>query len=151
MTITYTYEIISVDQAARCMEVVYASEGNPTMHIGARLPFEGETLEAVVQMYAPVRYWEELKTPVATVNPGTGGNVVVPEPIAPTPADLAVQTRNALLAESDWTQLPDVPISAEQKAAWAAYRQQLRDITDQPGFPDNIVWPANPGFAATVA
>lgn len=36
--------------------------------------------------------------------------------------------RSALLAESDWTQLPDAPLTAEQKAEWAAYRQQLRDF-----------------------
>jgi hypothetical protein len=35
--------------------------------------------------------------------------------------------RNAQLAASDWTQLPDAPVDA---AAWAIYRQQLRDIDD---------------------
>jgi hypothetical protein len=55
-----------------------------------------------------------------------------------------------LLAESDWTQLPDVPLSAEQKTAWATYRQQLRDITAQPGFPNNINWPQKPGIPVTV-
>ena len=33
-----------------------------------------------------------------------------------------------LLKESDWTQLPDSPLSAEKKAEWAAYRQALRDL-----------------------
>lgn len=141
MNITYTYEVISVDQAARCMEVVYTSEGNPTLHIGARLPFEGETVESVVEMYAPVRYWEELKTPLVPVEVGTSGTKVV---TPPSPAVVVVAQRNALLAESDWTQLADVPLSAEQKAAWASYRQELRDLTDQPGFPDNIAWPVKP-------
>lgn len=50
--------------------------------------------------------------------------------------------RNQLLTESDWTQLPDVPLST--KEAWAAYRQALRDITEQPD-PFNITWPAVPG------
>lgn len=50
-------------------------------------------------------------------------------------------TRNALLASSDWTQLPDVPIAT--KEAWAAYRQTLRDLTLQPD-PTNIVWPQPP-------
>ena len=36
--------------------------------------------------------------------------------------------RDQLLAQSDWTQMADSPLSAEQKAAWAAYRQQLRDL-----------------------
>lgn len=41
--------------------------------------------------------------------------------------------RNGLLSESDWTQLADAPVD---KAAWAAYRQALRDLPQQPGFPD---------------
>lgn len=48
--------------------------------------------------------------------------------------------RNAKLAACDWTQLPDAPVDA---AAWAAYRQELRDITEQTD-PFNIVWPTVP-------
>ena len=51
--------------------------------------------------------------------------------------------RNAKLAASDWTQLPDAPLTAEQKAQWATYRQELRDVTAQPD-PFNIVWPVAP-------
>lgn len=47
--------------------------------------------------------------------------------------------RNQLLSSSDWTQLPDVPLAT--KESWAAYRQALRDIPDQPEFPLNVVWP----------
>lgn len=36
--------------------------------------------------------------------------------------------RNKILAESDWTQLPDAPLSIEQKQVWKTYRQQLRDF-----------------------
>jgi hypothetical protein len=49
--------------------------------------------------------------------------------------------RNALLAASDWTQLAD---STADKAAWATYRQALRDITGQEGFPWTIEWPTKP-------
>jgi len=45
--------------------------------------------------------------------------------------------RNKMLADSDWTQLPDAPVDA---AAWATYRQALRDITSQAN-PFNITWP----------
>lgn len=38
--------------------------------------------------------------------------------------------RNRLLAESDWTQLNDSPLAEDKRAAWAAYRQNLRDLTD---------------------
>lgn len=49
--------------------------------------------------------------------------------------------RDRLLQESDWTQLPDVPLAT--KDAWAVYRQALRDVTLQPD-PFNIVWPEKP-------
>jgi hypothetical protein len=47
--------------------------------------------------------------------------------------------RNHKLTATDWTQLPDSPLSPEQRAAYAVYRQELRDITTQPD-PRAIVW-----------
>jgi hypothetical protein len=49
--------------------------------------------------------------------------------------------RNSKLAASDWTQLAD---STADKAAWATYRQALRDATEQSGFPWTIDWPTQP-------
>lgn len=51
------------------------------------------------------------------------------------------QQRGTLLAASDWTQVPDAPVD---QAAWAVYRQALRDITLQEGFPFDITWPVPP-------
>lgn len=56
------------------------------------------------------------------------------------------QERNHRLGRSDWTQFNDSPLTAEQQAAWATYRQQLRD------FPNGLVitriedlsWPVEP-------
>lgn len=48
--------------------------------------------------------------------------------------------RNTKLENCDWTQLPDAPGDA---AAWAAYRQELRDITNQ-NDPFNLIWPQEP-------
>lgn len=48
--------------------------------------------------------------------------------------------RNTLLAETDYMALQDVLMSAEV----TTYRQALRDITDQEGFPENITWPTKP-------
>lgn len=56
----------------------------------------------------------------------------------------ALTKRATLLADSDWTTLADVPLSPQQKADWAAYRQALRDITAQPEFPQVIQWPVAP-------
>jgi hypothetical protein len=51
------------------------------------------------------------------------------------------QSRGEKLKDSDWTQVADAPVD---KAAWAAYRQALRDITSQAGFPWTIEWPEQP-------
>ena len=51
------------------------------------------------------------------------------------------ENRNAKLAFCDWTQLPDATVD---KAAWASYRQELRDITTAEGWPENITWPTQP-------
>jgi hypothetical protein len=55
--------------------------------------------------------------------------------------DLVRSERNAKLSACDWTQLPDAPVN---KDAWAEYRQNLRDVTQQAGFPWNVVWPQPP-------
>ena len=47
--------------------------------------------------------------------------------------------RDGLLTQSDWTQLPDAPVD---RTEWAAYRQALRDLPSQSGFPFDIAWPA---------
>lgn len=49
--------------------------------------------------------------------------------------------RNRKLADSDWTQLAD---STVDKAAWATYRQALRDVPAQAGFPHEVTWPELP-------
>lgn len=49
-----------------------------------------------------------------------------------------------MLAESDWSMLPDVILTKQQKADWIEYRRQLREIKLQSGFPDEIVWPKRP-------
>ena len=51
--------------------------------------------------------------------------------------------RNMILARSDWTQLPDAPLTNTETANWASYRQALRDITTQAD-PFNINWPVSP-------
>lgn len=57
--------------------------------------------------------------------------------------------RQRLLQESDWTQLPDVPLSEVQRKLWADYRQQLRDITHQP-LTSDIKWPTKPNILGVV-
>ena len=51
------------------------------------------------------------------------------------------EKRNSELKLSDWTQLSDAPVD---QSAWATYRQSLRDVPSQAGFPDNVTWPTKP-------
>lgn len=53
-------------------------------------------------------------------------------------------SRGEKLKECDWTQVADAPVD---KAAWATYRQALRDVTGQEGFPWTIDWPEQPQLA----
>ena len=55
--------------------------------------------------------------------------------------------RNTLLSESDWTQMPDSPLSDSKKAEWATYRQTLRDLPSaQSNITDlnDIIFPTKP-------
>jgi hypothetical protein len=51
------------------------------------------------------------------------------------------QQRNSLLSACDWTQLPDALVPA---APWTTYRQELRNVPAQVGFPWDVVWPEAP-------
>jgi hypothetical protein len=57
-------------------------------------------------------------------------------------ASVSVRTeRDGLLAKTDWLALSDTTMSSE----WTTYRQALRDVTAQAGFPNTITWPTEPG------
>ena len=58
-------------------------------------------------------------------------------------ADVRIE-RNQYLAACDWTQLADSPLDADTKSAWALYREALRMLPEQTGFPWNVQWPSAP-------
>jgi hypothetical protein len=79
MNIPYQYEVVGVDGPARCMEIRYTSEGRDPVHVGARLPYVGETLEQVAAMYAPLGLWVDAERPVVVPTAGaTGGYAPAP-------------------------------------------------------------------------
>ena len=55
-------------------------------------------------------------------------------------------TRNDLLAASDWTQMPDSPLTDEAKTSWATYRTALRDLPTNENWPslEDADWPTQP-------
>ena len=83
------------------------------------------------------------------------GNTILftntPETVPPTEDDLleiagkqALDKRDSLLSDTNWTQLLDTPISKELRDRVNAYRKALREIESQSGFPNTINWPEKP-------
>jgi hypothetical protein len=66
-----------------------------------------------------------------------------PEP-APLTWDDIRSVRNGVLTQCDWTQLADAPLTTEQRAAWASYRQQIRAVPQTFETPEAVVWPSQP-------
>lgn len=52
--------------------------------------------------------------------------------------------RVEILTATDWTQIPNNPLTPTQQASWATYRQEIRDMSQQTGYPLNVVWPVAP-------
>jgi hypothetical protein len=69
------------------------------------------------------------------------GAFVTPGPDLDAESKRVRAERNKLLSECDWTQVNDAPVD---QVAWAAYRQALRDIPSQAGFPLDVSWPETP-------
>lgn len=76
---------------------------------------------------------------------GVWSSEQVPAPVAyedaPVTEEQVRSKRDWLLSQCDWTQLPDAPV---ETSMWTSYRQELRDVTLQEGFPENVVWPEEP-------
>ena len=77
----------------------------------------------------------------SSVESSASAYVAPPPPTSETLATQARAQRDALLSQSDWTQVADAPVDQTTRAT---YRQALRDITDQVGFPEDINWPVAP-------
>lgn len=79
------------------------------------------------------------------ITQGPDGLPVATDPPALTTAQLAAAARarrTGLLAATDWTHLSDA--SAATTTKWAPYRQALKDVPEQSGFPGSITWPTAP-------
>lgn len=72
--------------------------------------------------------------------------VPIPEPTVQELASSVRSQRDAKLSATDYLVVPDYPISPEDLEAVKAYRQALRDIPEQSGFPKNVQWPVEPQF-----
>ena len=126
-------------------------------------PATGPDAETLIQLsILPVLDWQEHnrdEVKLVMTEPTINGNSVVMFQLVPlteeekaqriqekldTQWSVIKEQRSRLLSSSDWTQLPDSPLSLEKKTEWAVYRQALRDITTLSDI-NNIVWPTQPG------
>lgn len=64
-----------------------------------------------------------------------------PPPASVPTADQIRAERDRLITASDWTQVADAPVD---QAAWVVYRQALRNVPQQAGFPKAVIWPPKP-------
>jgi hypothetical protein len=76
-----------------------------------------------------------------TINAKTKGITEASSTVQPVTKKQVREFRDKLLIASDWTQVADAPVD---QTAWATYRQALRDIPKQEGFPENVIWPERP-------
>lgn len=109
----------------------------------------GEALERFINGFMPVSQVERRKK----ISGGIPNASALKELVVPVaefsdaqgPSWEEVRVRRSLqLAHSDWTQLSDAPLTEEEKVAWAAYRQQLRDIPQSFSAPEDVVFPVEP-------
>lgn len=70
------------------------------------------------------------------------GKVTVED--VPETADEIRAKRDKLLDATDWAVLPDSPLDEPSQTAMKAYRQALRDVPQQVGFPNSVSWPNMP-------
>jgi len=130
----------------------FSAEELTAMYVGTEANLAGNQLVRVVVADAP-QYDEATQIAVRNNQPSlVGGTWTIgwivqdltqsekDQKLAAKIASVRSQ-RNQNLKDSDWTQVDDAPVD---KAAWATYRQALRDVPTQSGFPWDVTWPTQP-------
>lgn len=136
-----TYTINSFDSTSGTMVIQF--EGLKPMsffapHDGTSY-LTGDALDSAIKTMYPQQAIDAQNT-IANLQ----GADAIKALVAPAPAITEAQVRRkrtGLLLASDWTQVAD---ATADKAAWSTYRQALRDITKQSGFPTSVTWPTPP-------
>jgi hypothetical protein len=99
---------------------------------------------SITDFYPERLGFEELPagTKAGMIRNGSGFKAA-PPPSGPSWDAIRMQ-RDQRLRQSDWTMLPDAPLSEVQRSAWATYRTALRDVPQENSDPAGIVWPDAP-------
>lgn len=108
---------------------------------------EGKQAYAVFTDSTKIKLWPYNKQKYAVGQTVAMKQYKIVEIPAPTTEEVAAQVRaqrDEMIAQTDYLMMPDYPISDEDKALVEAYRQALRDIPEQEGFPSEVQWPVAP-------
>lgn len=108
---------------------------------------EGKQAYAVFADGTKIKLWPYNKKKYAVGQTVAMKQYKIVEIPAPTTEEVAAQVRSqrdALIAQTDYLMMNDYPISAEDKILLVTYRQALRDIPEQEGFPSEVQWPVAP-------
>jgi len=107
----------------------------------------GKDLPFTTSLDDPEQYGREIFNRAATKEFGEIAEFSPPKPPQEYVISAIKEERNLLLDETDWTLANDIPQATKDK--WAMYRQALRDIPQQPGFPwyEQIVIEIDRGYA----
>lgn len=103
--IPYTYEVTHADEMGTVL--LYKSTGRPDITVGVHTPREGETLDSVAAMYAPVANWIDLERPRVVPAVGTVGSYTPVAPVEP-PMTLARAKQDKLAALAAWRYAKEV-------------------------------------------
>lgn len=154
----FTYKIENYIQSEKRLFVVYTPTDTSLPPWGNWVSVsddmtEDQIKERVIQSFPKYR-WETTEITaaknlvnhfaVATFQPAPEPEPIVATHSQYTPEVRGRAERNILLFKSDWAVLPDASLSDAKKAEYLVYRQNLRDVPEQAGFPDNIIWPIRP-------
>lgn len=148
----YNYEILKIEPRHKFLSVRYFKEGKDDFFKNFNpVSFADADIEALIQSHFTYvkRHWEYQDTvdeSVSTLEVGSTATLTYaePEPVVQTTEQKAQQLRgerNWMLLETDWMMLSDSDAPSQQ---WLDYRQALRDVTSQAGFPDSVTWPTKP-------
>lgn len=148
----FTYKVESYIASEKRLFVVYTPANTDLAPFGSWIHVnDSDTEEQIVTniiQNVPLSKWSSPVNSAAEGLVNTANTATYTGPIEPirtaSSAERVRFERYALLTECDWTQLPDAPLTTEQKQAWEEYRQALRDVPSQVGFPDTVVWPTTP-------
>ena len=148
----YSYEILKAEPKHKFLGVRYFAEGRDDYFYNFNPEdWDSSSLTNLIEYHAQfvVAHWEYQETAsetsalaVGTIGESSATSPSEPAaPTAPPPEQTVRWQRDAMLQETDWMILSDSPTPSQD---WLDYRQALRDVPTQSGFPENVIWPTKP-------